>query len=55
MTISKIDYDFKELNTVFNYECSDSFNYQLSRQNDGYEITNESDNLDFIGARDIDW
>lgn len=55
MTIGKIDYDFKELNTVFNYECSDSFNYQLSRQNDGYEITNESDNLDFIGARDIDW
>ena len=55
MTVSKITYDFKELNTVFNYECSDSFNYQLSRQNDGYEIINEKDDVDFIGARDLDW
>lgn len=55
MTISKISYDFKELNTVFKYECQDSFNYQLSRQNDGYEIENNTEDVDFIGAQQLDW
>jgi hypothetical protein len=55
MTVSKISYEFKELNTVFNYECQDSFNYQLSRQNTGYEIENNIDDIDFIGANSLDW
>lgn len=55
MTISKISYDFKETNTVFKYECQDSFTYQLSRQNTGYEITNNIDDNSFIGAQSLDW
>lgn len=57
MTVSKISYKFNELNTEFMYECQDSFSYQLSRQNAGYEITNnyEDDSNDFIGAQELDW
>lgn len=55
MTISKISYEFQTLNTVFKYECQDSFNYQLSRQNTGYEIENNLNDADFIGAQTLDW
>jgi hypothetical protein len=57
MTVSKISYKFNELNTELMYECQDSFSYQLSRQNAGYEITNnsEDDPNDFIGAQELDW
>lgn len=57
MTVSKISYQFNELNTEFSYECQDSFSYQLSRQNTGYEIENsvDSDISDFIGAQTLDW
>lgn len=57
MTISKISYQFNELNTEFSYECQDSFSYQLSRQNAGYEIENNADGdiNDFIGAQSLDW
>ena len=54
MTISKISYDFKSHNTVFNYECQDSFNYQLSRQNSGYEIENNINSTSFLGAQSLD-
>ena len=54
MTVSKISYEFHEQNTVFNYECQDSFNYQLSRQNAGYEIINNPNDADFIGAKSLD-
>jgi len=54
MTVSKITYEFGSLNTTFKYECQDSFNYQLSRQNSGYEIENNIDDVDFIGARTLD-
>jgi hypothetical protein len=54
MTVSKISYDFKSHNTVFNYECQDSFNYQLSRQNSGYEIENNAESTTFLGARSLD-
>jgi hypothetical protein len=54
MTVSKISYEFKSLNTVFKYECQDSFNYQLSRQSTGYEIVNDIDSSEFIGAQSLD-
>lgn len=55
MTVSKISYEFQSLNTIFKYECQDSFNYQLSRQNAGYEIENNLNSVDFIGAQTLDW
>lgn len=55
MTVSKISYEFYQLNTVFKYECQDSFNYQLSRQNAGYEIVNNIEDVSFIGAKSLDW
>lgn len=54
LTVSNIKYDFKELNLVYTYECQDSFTWQLSRQNDGYTITNEISSEDFLGARKLD-
>lgn len=55
MTITKVQYEFKEHNVVYNITCQDSFTYQTIRQNDGYSIENDSSQTDFIGARDIDW
>lgn len=54
MTVSKISYEFHKLNTIFKYECQDSFNYQLARQNTGYEIINNIEDIDFIGAKSLD-
>ena len=54
MTIKDIKFDFKELNLVYNYQCQDSFTWQLSRQNSGYEITNDASSDDFLGAKNID-
>ena len=54
MTVNKISYEFHQLNTVFKYECLDSFNYQLSRQNSGYEIINNLNDVNFIGAKTFD-
>lgn len=53
--VKKIDFTFKDTNTVYKYTCQDSFTYQLSRQNDGYTIENDSSSEDFIGAKPIDW
>lgn len=55
LTVSKIAYTFKLNNITYNITCQDTFNYQLTRQNDGYEIENNSSEDDFIGAKDIDW
>lgn len=55
LTVTKINYEFHPMNTVFKYECQDSFNYQLSRQNAGYEIENDPNSSDFIGAKNLDW
>ena len=54
MTITDIQFNFKELNLTYNYQCQDSFTWQLSRQNNGYEITNDPSATDFIGAMSID-
>lgn len=54
-TVSKIAYTFKLNNITYNITCQDTFNYQLTRQNDGYEISNNADETDFIGAKDVDW
>ena len=54
-TVKDISYDIKENNKIFNITCQDSFSYQMSRQNEGYEITNDSSSDNFIGAKTIDW
>ena len=53
--IKEVKYTFKPQNMVAAVTCQDAFTYQMSRQNDGYEITNDSSDDDFIGAKDIDW
>lgn len=54
-TVNKIAYEFHENNIVLNYECQDSFTYQLSRQNSDYEVVNDSSLASFIGAMELDW
>ena len=54
-TVKNIDVELSSINTVCTYSCQDSFTFQLSKQNDGYEITNSIDDEDFIGAHTIDW
>lgn len=54
-TVKNISYTIKENNLSENITCQDSFTYQGSRQNDGYEIENDSSSEDFIGAKTIDW
>lgn len=54
-TIKDLKYTFKTMNLVINVICQDTFSYQLTRQNDGYEITNDPESDDFIGAKNIDW
>jgi hypothetical protein len=53
--VKNISYDIKENNKIFNITCQDSFSYQMSRQNEGYEIANDSSSDNFIGAKSIDW
>lgn len=54
-TVKNIDIEISNVNTVCTYSCQDSFTFQLSKQNDGYEITNDINDEDFIGAHTIDW
>lgn len=54
-TVKNIDIGISNVNTVCTYSCQDSFTFQLSKQNDGYEITNDINDEDFIGAHTIDW
>lgn len=44
-----------EINTVYSYECQDAFSYILTRQNEGYSISNDPTSTDFIGAKTLDW
>jgi len=54
-TITDIKYTFKLNNISYNITCQDTFSYQLTRQQEGYEITNNNSDIDFIGAKNIDW
>ena len=54
-TVKNINIELSNVNTVCTYSCQDSFTFQLSKQNDGYEITNDINDEDFIGAHTIDW
>lgn len=54
-TIESVKYEFKETNIIYTITCKDSFSQQLSTQNDGYEIVNNSSKSTFIGAKDIDF
>lgn len=54
-TVSNIKFNIKENNIIYDVTCQDSFSYQLSRQNNGYTIENDSSSADFIGARTLDW
>ena len=53
-TVTKVDYTFKNLNITYKITCQDSFTNQLSKQNNGYVLTNDETSSDFIGALDID-
>lgn len=53
-TVKNIDVSLTEINIQYNITCEDSFSYQLTRQNDGYTLENDSESEDFIGARNID-
>lgn len=54
-TVKKIGTSFSTNNCTYSYTCQDSFSYQLSRQNKGYTIDNDSTSDDFIGAKTIDY
>lgn len=54
-TVKDISYEIKENNRILNVTCQDSFSYQMSRQNEGYEIINNSSAVDFIGSKSLDW
>lgn len=54
-TVKNINIELSNVNTVCTYSCQDSFTFQLSKQNDGYEITNDIEDENFIGAHTIDW
>lgn len=54
-TVKDIDINLKAVNTVCSYTCQDSFTFQMSKQNDGYEINNNIEDDDFLGAHTIDW
>lgn len=54
-TVTNIKFNIKENNIIYDVTCQDSFSYQLSRQNNGYTIENDSSSADFIGARTLDW
>lgn len=54
-TVKNINIELSNVNTICTYSCQDSFTFQLSKQNDGYEITNDIEDEDFIGAHTIDW
>ncbi len=53
--VKDIKYTFGENSIIYNITCQDEFTYQLSTQNDGYTINNDSSSEDFIGAHTIDW
>ena len=55
MIVKNIEITLSEVNNTYQYTCQDAFTYQLIRQNDGYEITNDPESEDYIGAKDIDW
>jgi hypothetical protein len=54
-TVTNIKYTLKNSNTVYNYSCQDSFSYQHIRQHNGYTIENNPEDVDFIGAKSVDW
>lgn len=53
--VKNIDTDIGEDNTTYSYSCEDAFTYQMIRQNDGYNLENDYQSEDFIGAKTLDW
>lgn len=53
--VKQIQYNCSDINTIYQYSCQDLFNYQLTRQNDGYTINNDPSTAEFIGAKTADW
>lgn len=53
--ITKISYEFKQINIVYNYTCQDAFSYQYTRQQSGYTIENDASKDTFIGPKTIDY
>lgn len=53
--IKQVKTTLSDINTTYSYMCQDAFSYTLTRQNDGYSISNDPSSVDFIGAQTIDW
>lgn len=54
-TVTDIKYAFTSINVVYTVSCEDTFSYSTTRENSGYEIDNNADSEDFIGAKTVDW
>lgn len=52
--VKNITFTLNELNVIYTVTCQDAFSYQLSRQNSGYTIKNDINDIDFIGTRTYD-
>lgn len=52
--ITNITPQFSNINITYTYTCQDLFTYQLSRQNEGYNLVNDAQSVNFIGALNID-
>ena len=55
LNIESRSLDISETNSKYTYTCTDNFTYTLSKQETAYEIENNSDDEDYIGAKTVDW
>lgn len=55
LNIESRSLDISETNSKYTYTCADNFTYTLSKQETAYEIENNSDDEDYIGAKTVDW
>lgn len=53
-TVKNVGYTITENNLTYSFTCQDSFSFTLSKQNDGYSISNDINSQNFIGALNID-
>lgn len=55
LNIESRSLDISEINSKYTYTCADNFTYTLSKQETAYEIENNSEDEDYIGAKTVDW
>ena len=54
-SVKNIKIQPSQINTTYSYTCQDTFNYTLSKQNEGYTINNDPSEVGFIGSKTVDW